>query len=302
MRETLESDFCLEIDFEKDVPGNPSRVFKAMSGLIDGMILIDSSLVQTIDVKIQTQLILRKIEAGSLKSWFRNLIEIADDESLKSGKFKSILGRYLLESKHWILKYLKDEESLKEPNIKELQDKLQTIAEKTEVKRIPSYAPVKREKLVEFSVKTLESTSLLSEKDSAKYISSHGEITLPKGQPISDEMKLEILTEEKIIDVTTLVLRVKKPDYLGESRWLFQLDKHPLEAKIEDKEWLSAFQERTILVRPGDSLKARVRTELKKGYDGKDVGVRYDVIQVIEVIPASNSKQSTFFSEDEDQD
>jgi len=48
-----------------------------MDGLLEGMQLIDSTLVQTIDVNIQTQLILRTIEAGSLKSWFRNLVEIA---------------------------------------------------------------------------------------------------------------------------------------------------------------------------------------------------------------------------------
>ncbi len=298
MKETLESDFCLEIDYKKDDPGNPSRVFKAMTGLIEGMQLIDSSLVRTINVNIQTQLILRTIETGSLRSWFRNFVEISDDEDLKSGKFKVILGKYLLEAKHWILKYLKDEDSLKEPNIKELQDKLQKIAEKTEVKRIPSYAPVKREKLVEFSVRTLESTSWLSDLDRAKYISSHGEITLPKGKTISDEMKEDILTEEKIIDETTLVLRVKKPDYLGESKWMFQWEKHPMEAKIEDKEWLTCFQKRKITLRPGDSLKARVRTELSKGYDGKDISVKYDVIKVLGVIPATDDTQSILFSDD----
>jgi len=295
MKEEIESDFCIEIDFEEDSLANPSRIFKAMSGLIEGIQLLDSSLLQTIDVKIQTQLMLRTIQVGSLKSWFRNVIEIADDESLKSGKFKAILGKYLLEAKHWILKHIKDKENLKGEKLKVLQDKLQEIAEETKVRKIPSYAPVKREKLVEFSIKTLESTSVPTEKDKAKYVSRCGQITLPKGPVISDEAREEMLTEKNIVDETQLVLRIKKPDYLGESKWMFQWEKHPMEAKIEDKEWLSRFQTREILVRPGDSLKVRVRTEIKKGYDDKDISVRYDILKVLQVIPATDAKQSNFF-------
>ncbi len=299
VEEELKSDFCLEINFEENSSEAPSRVFKAMSGLIDGIQLLDSSLGQAIDANIRTQLILHTIEVGSLKSWLRNIVEIADDENLKKLNLKDILGKYLVEAKHWALKHLKDKESPKDVNIKEVQEKLHEIAEKTNLRKIPSYPLVKRKTLAEFYITTSESTSVLAENDSAKYVSSRGEIVLPKGHSIPDEIKEEMVTQETTTDETVLVLKVKKPDYLGRSKWIFRYGRHPIEAGIEDEKWLSQFQERKVIVRPGDCLKARVRTEIKKGYDGEDVSVRYDLIKVMEVIRADNATQSTFFPEDE---
>jgi len=83
MEERLETDFCFEIDFEKGSYENPSRVFKAMSGLIDSVQFLDLNLAQAIDISIRPQIILQEIEVGSLKSWLRNIIVGVEDEALK---------------------------------------------------------------------------------------------------------------------------------------------------------------------------------------------------------------------------
>jgi hypothetical protein len=61
------ADFCLEIKFAKGAE-NPSRVFRAMSNLIEVCQRLDSSLVQTIDVKIQPLLVLEDVES-SVSVW-----------------------------------------------------------------------------------------------------------------------------------------------------------------------------------------------------------------------------------------
>jgi len=294
----LKSDFCIEIDFEKGSSEKPSRVFEVMAGLINSVQVLDVGLAQAIDARIRPELLLQEIEVSSLKSWLSNRILDIDDDALKKLDLKRIIGDYLVKAKYRILKRLKDRDSLDERNVKELQDELQNLAQETNVRKIPSYGVVKRRVLAEFWIKTSESTAVLGERDIAKYISAPGEVLLPRGYFISEEIKEEILTKEISTCENVLMLKVKKPDYLGQSRWLFHHEGHPIEASIEDKEWLAAFQSRNIIVCPGDSLKARLKTEIMRGYDREDVSVRYYVTKVIDVIAGDKGTQAFLFPED----
>jgi len=298
MMNELSSDFCIEIDFERGSSDRPSRVFKAMAGLIDGMQALDVSLAQAIDARIRPELILQEIEVGSIKSWLRNRIVDIDDDALKKLDFKKIIGDYLVKAKYRILERLKDKDSLDAQRVKELQGELQQLAEETRVRKIPSYGVVRRRELAEFWIRTSESTAVLGESDVAKFISAAGEIVLPKGSFLNDEIKEQILTQEISTHETVLLLKVKKPDYLGQSRWLFHHNGHPIEASIDDKEWLAAFQNREIVVGPGDCLKARLKTEISKGYDKEDISVRYWVTKIIDVIPGDKGTQASLFRED----
>jgi len=292
----LKSDFCIEIDFKKSSSERPSRVFKAMAGLIDSMQSLDVSLAQTIDARIRPELILQDIEVGSIKSWLRNRILEIDDDALKTLDIKKIIGDYLVKAKYRILERLKTKDSLNASEIKALQVQLQKLAEETGVRKIPSYGVVRYRELAEFWIRTSESTAVLGESDVAKYISGSGQIILPKGTFLDDEAKEQILTQEISTEETTLLLKVKKPDYLGQSRWLFHHDKHPIEANIDDKEWLAAFQNREIIIRPGDSLKARLKTEVRKGYDKEDISVHYCITKIFDVIPGDTGTQASLFS------
>jgi hypothetical protein len=298
----LKSDFCIEIDFERGSSEKPSRVFEAMAGLIEGMQSLDISLAQAIDVSIRPELVLEEIEVGSIKSWLRSRIIEIDDEALKKLDYKKIIGDYLVKAKYRILERLKDKDSLNDPNVKELQRELQKLLEETRVRKMPSYGVVRHKVLTEFWIKTSESTAVLGERDVARYISTPGQILLPKGSVLSEEMKEEMLTQEISTSETTLILKVKKPDYLGQSKWLFHDVGRSIEASIEDKEWLESFQNREIIVRPGDSLKVRLNTEVKKGYDKEDISVRYYVTKVIDVIVGDKGTQGSLFPEDKPQD
>jgi hypothetical protein len=301
MNRKLDYDFCIEIDFEKGSSEKPSRVFAAMAGLINSVQVLDLNLAQAIDTRIRPELLLQEIEVGSLKSWLRNRILEIDDEALNKLNYKKIIGDYLVKAKYRILECLKDKDSLDETKVKQLQEELQQLAEETRVRKIPSYGVVRRRVLAEFWIETSESTAVLGERDVARYISAAGKIVLPRGYVLPDEIKEEILTKEISTSETVLLLKVKKPDYLGESRWLFHHDGHPIEASIEDKEWLAAFQNRKIIVRPGDSLKAHLKTEVRRGYDKEDVSVRYYITKVIDIIEGDKGTQASLFPEDKPQ-
>lgn len=69
-----ENEFEIKIDF-KPGEGDPARIFKAMSGLIDSFQSLDSHLASSFDVGLDASLVLDNISAGSIKAKFRDLIE-----------------------------------------------------------------------------------------------------------------------------------------------------------------------------------------------------------------------------------
>ena len=62
--------FEIVINFSPN-EGDPARIFKTMSGLIESFQDIEKHLVSTIDLSLNANLVLEDIEKGSLKARFR---------------------------------------------------------------------------------------------------------------------------------------------------------------------------------------------------------------------------------------
>src|SRR5690606_27836833 len=106
-----ENEFEIKIDF-KPGEGDPARIFKAMSGLIDSFQSLDSHLASSFDVGLDASLVLDNISAGSIKAKFRDLIEGLPDEALKEAEWKKMLGHFLLRAKSAMLEWLKDKKEI----------------------------------------------------------------------------------------------------------------------------------------------------------------------------------------------
>lgn len=70
--------------------------------------------------------------------------------------------------------------------------------------------------------------------------------------------------------------------------------KRSISAKIEDMEWLKRFQRRGVDVRPGDSLRCRVRIEHLYGHDNELLTERYTIVEINEVLVDSYKQGSLF--------
>src|SRR3990172_10072004 len=94
-----------------------------------------------------------------------------------------------------------------------------------------------------------------------------------------------MLTRETITHEEVRIMKVKKPDYLGESQWEFRFAGAAISAKIAHQEWLRQFQNREINVRPGDGL--RVKLEIIVSYDHNNdvIEMHHRIIEVLDVIP-----------------
>lgn len=283
--EKTEADFCICIDFDKNAP-DPSRIFRTMTGLIDSFQEIDKTLVSLIDNKIDTVLMLEDIQAGSLKTWLKNILTALDDQGIKNLNWKPLVGKYLVKAKYIVLDMMNKKTTITDrKEIIQARDDLLKLAEDTAVKRIPAYAPITPQKIIESIGRINGAIKNLSKTDKAKYITKDDqEVRFNIEFNFVPEALEDLITKEVLEAIVPMILKVKKPDYLGESKWEFKYENRIISAKISDEEWLGKFQDREIDVRPGDSIRANVKQRAKYGYDFSVISISYEILKVVEVI------------------
>jgi hypothetical protein len=287
-------DFCITIDFDKNSP-NPERVFLAMSSMISAFKILDDNLIKSIDAKIQPVLMLEDIQTGSIKTWLRQFLTQMDDDGLKTLDWKPFVGQYLVKAKYIIIKFLDGKAKItNSAEVKILQQQLHSIAEETGVLNFPSYSEINTIDLIDNIDKINRSLSTLGDNDKAYFISSEGDATFNMDFNFSPEDIEDMLTTERIENVMSMILKVKKPDYLGSSRWEFKHDNRTIQAKVLDEEWIFKFQNRHEDIRPGDSLKAKVKITAKYGADGNVLSIQHDILTVEKVIRIEPNDQKLF--------
>jgi hypothetical protein len=286
--------FEIVIDF-KPGEGDPARVFKAMSGLIDSIQNLDRHLIGTIDHGLRPELVLEDVERGSLKAKFRSFIEGIPDEALKDGEFKKIAGHFLLKGKKAILDWCSDKAEINSrSSVKALEGELLKLAEETDIKKFPAYSPIQSQALLSDLSKLQESLQGLEPSDNVTYEYGSEQIGLNKELQISEQVVREVLTQEVLKSSGIKILKVKKPDYLGQSMWGFVYDGRSIDAKITDDEWLFEFQSRKLQVSPGDSLKVKLLEEISYGYEGEVVHRHYEIEKVHDIIKPPNQSGMAF--------
>lgn len=294
--QNIDYDFYIKIDFEKG-SRNPSRIFSTMSNLVETFQVIDTEFAKSIDSKITSVLLLEDIESGSLKSFFKNILESVDDNALKAGDWKKVVGAYLLKVKYKLLSFLEDKDKIDSRlQVEVLQNDILKLAEETDVRGLPGYAPIPLEKLLYSIYRLSNSVKNLGERDNAKYISDEGTVSINKNFDYDSEAVENLLTKETLSNKVEMILKVKKPDYLGESMWDFKHGDRAIQAKIIDINWLNDFHSRKFDIRPGDSLRAIVETQVKYGFSGEVVAVHNFISEIKEIITDSNSEHPNLFS------
>jgi hypothetical protein len=289
-------DFELRIEFVRS-EGDPTRVFRAMTGLIEAAQSLDSHMALSLGVQVTTSLVLENIEAASLKAKLNTIVNSVPDEALKSGEVKKIIGHYLVAAKHKVISWCGGRTQIENrTEVVELQKELHQLAESSDLKVLPAYAQVELRDLVSDIRDIKNALSCLIEADQATYIAELGTVTFNPRLEVPDLVVEEILTKEKIASKGERILKIKKPDYLGNSKWEFKYAGHLVDAKINDVTWLRSFHAGSEPLNPGDSLKAEVSEVASYGYNNEIVGIEYSVERVIEILRGPRLVQGSLLS------
>lgn len=283
--------FALKIDFEKDSK-DPARVFRCMSGMIQAFTEFDLHVSKTIDVESSPILLLQDIETGSLVTWLKNSLKGIPDDALKEMEMKKIFGHFLFQSRNAFVEWLERRETISSRGeIQELQEVILENAEQSNLNRIPAYSPPTAQQILSSASSLKKAMDNLSKNDRSVFISDSTEKRINQKFQISEETIRELLTLREIKQTYEAILLVKKPDYIGKSKWIFRYKGHQMEAKIIHEEWVIEFQKQEEKVLPGDSIRAKLETTISYGFEGEVVSEAYEVVEVLEVIKGGPSGQ-----------
>ena len=290
------ADFALYIDFQKGT-GSPQRIFQAADAMIRALQQLDHVLCNAIDGEIQPVMVLEEVEAGSLRIWLANILDAIDDQALKELDWKPAIGKYLVRAKYVVIEWANSGEAARLPN---LRKRIQQIATETDVRHIPAYSEPATADLVGALGQIEKAKRYLTTGDRITYIApDEGEQEFDLSVSWSPDAIAAMATAETVrFPAAPMILTVKRPDYLGTSKWDFRFGRRTIGAKIEDMDWLGAFHRREKDVRPGDALRCLVAIEHSYGYDRELVAEKYTVERVLEVLEAHTPMDDLFIDDD----
>lgn len=279
------ADFCLEVEFERDSE-NPSRVFRSIYELVETFQGIDHSLVRAIDTRIEPVLVLEDIESGSIKIWLSNRLRQVPDEAAYNLDWKPIVGQYLVRAKYLIINFLEGRTQITDiRQIGPLTRDINQLAEGTQIRWLNDYKGVEPRALLDGIQKISDNLSHLSPEDKASYIVGDDKVAFNLEFKMAPDSLQDLVEMEETVIEGEQILKIKKPDLLGESQWELRFGTRNFLATIHDRDWLADFQARRIEIRPGDAIRARVRETHHYDYNGEMTRTTYEVMTISEIIP-----------------
>lgn len=181
--------------------------------------------------------------------------------------------------------------------IKPIEDQIYSLAENTGIRWLPTYSRIQPRELLEGIQSISSSLANLGPEDDATYITPIEEAKFNLSFKLAPDSIEDLLSKEILTSQNEMILKVKKPDYLGESMWDFRFGDRVIQVGISDKEWLDRFQSRKIDIKPGDSVRGIIQVSHKYDYDGELIGIHFDMNKVIDVIHTPNQEQLDMFKD-----
>jgi len=278
-------DYAIEIEFERGTE-RPAAVFRSLSDLIEAFQQFDTHLAHSVTAEIEAKVVLQEVEAGSVRAWLSTLLKSVDDTALKKLDWRQIVGTYLLRGKQRVVSFLdKSSKEVTKESIARLETDLLALAQNTNVRHIAAYQPIPtRSLLTDLSQVSSALQVLPPQQRALLVIASHAPQALNREFLIPGESIDELLTAESLSSTAEMILRVKRPDYLGTAMWEFRHQNRQIFAKIADVSWLQQFQNRSVKAPPGSSLRAVVSTQVHYDQFGEVVAMHYTIMKVLGVV------------------
>ena len=284
MRPKQHSEFTIHLDFNKESK-NPERVFQSMSNLTLAMKHLDSLLATSINENIQSHITLSDIRGGSIFSRFQPLLQNIDDEDLRNLDYKRIIGNFLVLGKHKILRKINEDNKLGSINdVSKIVVLIENLKAELDIHNSLNSKLISHSNLLVVLQEISNSLVCLEPDDTVELISSDLKTPFNKNFILTDENIESLLTNKSDVKRTRLMLKVKKPDYLGKSKWVFKSHFGPMDIKIEDHIWLHKFQTAEEVILPGDSVQALIETTIAYDHQGNELNVNHSLIEVLDIV------------------
>ena len=241
-----DSDIVFTISFDAK-SGSAAHVFDLAADLIRSLQGIDDVLVQSIDTKIETTLVLEDLQKSSIRVFLRTVLEKLDDDALKSLDWKQQVGRYLVKGKYAAIRWLDNEEPSKGlGQLSDLTEEIARLAQESDVRHLPDYPRPNPTRFAQALDKLQETKAKFGDNEQLTITLGKDQYTvdLSKTWLPSDFLK-DSEDEKQLSNEQDMFLIIKKPDFLGTAMWQFKHGKMIINATIEHIEWMERLRVRT---------------------------------------------------------
>lgn len=284
-----EIDIGITIDFKAGV-SDPVRVFQAMTLMLDSFSRMDEILISAIDEHAEPRFVLEEIEAASITSWVKTKLAAVEDDALKSLDWKKQVGAYLVKGKYLALDYLEKRKQAEDAaSLDKLANQLRQLGF-----NVPLHSTLFPE-----NINPIELVGPLNQIQTAKQILGQNESITVKSKEETLELDLDansLIGNSEMIEISkvtegtmSMMLVVKKPDYLGNSMWEFRHGANAIWAHVLDVQWVADFRTGKVILQPGSALHCDVKYKFQYAEDGKLVDSKHDIVRVREVKPPPSS-------------
>lgn len=285
--------FCIEIKYERSSP-RPERIFRATAEIIESLRTLDDVLTVTLHPDVETVLTLEDTERGSLRTWLGTKLKNMPEDAVKNGEIKKFVGHYLNLARLKTLSWCEDHQSKQTAaDVVVLQGELVEIAKDAQLAQIPAYQAPNAARLLSSVERIARSLERLTEKDTVDFKSAEGVQRISGGFHLDPNLVESMVVHETIESQSKMLLKVKRPDFLGETKWEFKHGADFISAKIEDHDWLTRNHARdpSAQVVAGDALRVEVVSRASYDVSGNVVEISHRIVKVLAVVPPETDTQ-----------
>jgi hypothetical protein len=280
----FEYQYDIKLDYEAG-KSDPYKIFMAYSEAIRSFKRIDSLLCKSLNYANSCRQTLENVQPGSIIARIKAQLEYPEDELFEPlGYAQKEVQQYMTKSTEIIFNSLNNGKIETENQIEDIQEKIVAAAKETAIGSSFSFSAPRVSEIVDALKEVSESSSFLSENESLSYTSDNTHISIPTKievdvKKIETEMKKTIITTKR-----RLILKIKMLYLIGNAQWEFKLGKQNIKAKILDNDWINSFQNKMIILFPGDALEVGV--EISEEYDkyGNLIDTEHTIEKVYNII------------------
>jgi len=281
---TIEKEIEIQLEYSPE-NSNASGLFLTYSKLISAVTNTELMLVKTISRNVKHANSLIEIRPGSIISKIKEQFEIDDSEFAKESEMVSdVVCEYINNGRNTIFDAMRAGPISTEKQIEDIRVLITTGANEKGISERFSYTPPSISEIIDSTKEMAGATSELREDETVILSEGTVKTELPKNVEVEVSKIERELSKKFVTTKRELILKVKKPDYLGEAKWEFKHGKNRVDANIEDEDWLERFHSKKAIIAPGDSLEVIIRLEEEYDKHGDLLKEEYAIEKVKEII------------------
>ena len=277
LSELTDSDVVIE--FAGSSAGGRNLQRAPLDKLRDAVKASYEALAGSAQVDFATVAVLEEIAKHSLSAWLR--VDVPDKAA--SGIGDGSLLKFLARGTLAIIAWMDGSPTLQ---LADLQQAIRVLAWGTSITTHAHPVLPSSVQLVEAITAWQNAKAAFDGGGSVRIFTNNGSAELDLSKRIDDPRTL-LLARKLVNHSTDMIFVVEMPDYQGSREWLLKHGDTRTVAYCDPGTLLDKFYKRELDIRPGDALRCKVDLETSYGPDHEVLTERYRIVEILEVLPAS---------------